>query len=158
MRVFICALLLCSTAATAAPSKMTRARDLDASVMPRELAFERDRLVVDGTPVRGSIMKQLDYLEIVLAREAGKDPSELDFQARRRALRMRGAGVGTFAAAAGVGVTLLAVAAPPMAGLAAVIAIQGGGVALLHQSSVLYDEAGLRNRVNLYGMGTITDP
>jgi len=144
--------LLCSSVASAAAPKTIAARHLDPTVMPTRLIIDGDVLVVDGTPVRGSLKKQFDYLEIVLARDASIDASELGFTQRRRALLRKNVGVGVVCSAGTVGSLLSAIAVPPLAGVAVLISLEAGGLALIFTGRRHYELSALGDRIDRYGM------
>jgi len=146
-------LLFCTSVASAAPPEMLPARHLDPSVMPKRLNIEGDQLVVDGVPVRGSVKKQLDYLEVVLARDAQVDPSELDFDRHRRALARKKVGLGVLCVSAPIGAVVGTVAGvAPMVAVAVAAPLQAGGLGLLFAGPHADQLSTLSDRVDRYGM------
>ncbi len=157
MRLLLPLILVLSSTAMAAPDDIVRARDLNATVMPHRLDFEPStlQLEVDGKRVRGSLRKQLDYLEVVLASDRGVEPSELGFDRRRRELRRRNTGVGLLYAASGVGIVATVFLPPVTLALAPTLALDAGGIGIVIGTKKRFDAEGLQREVDLYGLSDV---
>ena len=154
MRFLLPLALLLSTTAVAGNTETVHIRDLDASTMPHRVDFDATtlELKVDNTPVKGSMKKKLDYLEIVLATERGIEPAELGFDAHRKELRRRRVGVGLLYAGSGVAIAASVAAAPFAVVIGAPFLVQTGGLGVIIGTRKRFDAEGLERDVDLYGM------
>lgn len=124
-------------------------RDLDPETVPTEMHYDRStrRLVVDGTPVRGSLRKQLDYAAQVLQTTEGDGSSGLRVESRKRSLKRERAGMVISLSAtpiALVGLVFLPVAVP------AVVAVSATGVAVAMPARKRFDHDALADQITLY--------